>query len=92
LINYIGELSTESNQVNMFPGSGNPSGSNYGYFFPGYGSSSAGGGGGPSGSGGSGPPIGNQSSTDQDEDSNKGKKRAYFMYEAVDNEKDERAY
>lgn len=92
LINYMGELSTESNQVNMFPGSGNPSGSHHGYLSSNYGSSSAGGGGGPSGSGGSGPPVGNQSSTDQDEDYNKSKGKKRAMYEAVDNERDERAY
>lgn len=94
LMNYMDELSTESNQVNMLPGSGNPSGYHYGSFSSNYGSSSAGGGRGPSGSGGSGPPVGNESSTDKDEDSNKskGKKRTYFLYEAVDNDKDERAY
>jgi len=94
LKNYMGELYTGFNQVNMFPGSGNPSGSNYRFFPSDYGSPSAGGGGGPSGSGGSGPSVSNEPSTDQNEDSNKskGKKRAYFLYEAVDNDKDERAY
>jgi hypothetical protein len=99
LINYISELSTESNQVNMFPGSGNSSGAHqYGYFHSGGGSSFGGDpfGGGPSGSGGSGPPVGNESSTDKDkdEDSNKskGKRREYYMYEAVENERDERRY
>lgn len=82
LINYIGELSTESSQVNMFPGSGNSSGAHqYGYFHSGGGGSFGGDpfGGGPSGSGGSGPPLGNQSSIDQNEDSNKskGKKRVH---------------
>jgi len=91
--NYIGELSIESNQVNMFPGSGNSSGSPYGYF-PSFSGSDFGGnpfGQGPSGNGGSGPPVGNESSTDKDEDFNKskGKKRAYIAPEATGNDKDE---
>jgi hypothetical protein len=93
LIRYVGELSTEPNQVNMFPRSG---GGHYGFSGSNYGSSSGGGpfGEGPSGSGGSGPLVGNQSSTDKDEDSNRsrGENRTYFMYQAVDSEKDERAY
>jgi hypothetical protein len=91
LINYIGEFSTGSNQVNMFPWSG---GGNYGFLPSDYGSSSAGGGQGPSGSGGSGPPVGNQSSIDQDEDSNKskGKKRAHSVSEAMGNDRNERTH
>jgi hypothetical protein len=82
ILNYRGELSTEPSQINMFPGSGNSSGAHqYGYFHSG-GDNSFGGdplGGGPSGNGGSGPPVNNQSSTDQNEESNKskGKKRAH---------------
>jgi len=94
LINYMGEISTEPNQVNMFPGSGNSSGAHqYGYFHSGGGGSFGGDpfGGGPSGSGNSRPPIGNQSLIDQNEDSNKskGKKRAYIAPEDMDKDQNE---
>ena len=88
LMKYSGELFTESNQVNMFPGSGNPSGGHYYGYFQSGGSSFGGdpSGGGPSGSGppggGSQGGSGDQSSKDQNEETNKskgkGKKRAQF--------------